>query len=348
VKKHIFTALLLILTFNSLHAQTSVEHFKRLSTEEGLSQSIVTCIFQDSRGFLWFGTQNGLNKYDAYSFTIYRNDSSQRHTLSGNFIRCIYEDTERNMWIGTEDRGLNLYDRFQDRFVPVALKTNNGEKLDNLSIYSIIDNKMNELWLATSEGLIKFHKTNRTTEKILLNSEENLAFVVNTLLSDKKNRIWVGTENGLFLFDQNEKLLHQFQYEATNSNSLNSNNIHCIYEDLAGNIIVGTERGLCFIKPDNLLLYRNKSTEADFTQLSGNEIYSITQDRKNNYWFATFGHGLWKYDKRKNALICHTYNPNDNSSVSDNYILSLLIDRSGLLWIGTYNGGINKLNQEKI
>jgi len=119
--KRLKLLILLLIFGSSILARTGQEVFDVLSTEDGLSSSVVTCILKDHKGFMWFGTQNGLNRYDGYIFVKYFHSDTLPHALSGNFIRTIYEDAIGNLWIGTEKNGLNRYDRKLDRFDRIKL-----------------------------------------------------------------------------------------------------------------------------------------------------------------------------------------------------------------------------------
>ena len=132
--------------------------FEIISREHGLSQAGVFCIYQDSRGLLWFGTEDGLNRYDGYKFIVYKYDSENPKSISHNFIRAIYEDNKNNLWIGTEMGGLNRFNRLKEEFVRYTHNPDNPESLSSNRVYEIFEDSHGELWIGTFNGLNRFNK----------------------------------------------------------------------------------------------------------------------------------------------------------------------------------------------
>jgi len=146
----------------NLYAQNRPVKFERLSLEQGLSQSSANCILQDSKGYMWFGTQDGLNKYDGYSFTVYRHDVLDSNSLSGAWVLSIYEDRAGALWIGTWGGGLNKFDRDTERFTRLVNDPKNPHSLSHNDVGSIYEDHAGMLWIGTSSGLNKF---DRDTER---------------------------------------------------------------------------------------------------------------------------------------------------------------------------------------
>jgi ligand-binding sensor domain-containing protein len=137
------------LSSSSLLAQTGVIRFERLSTPHGLSQVSVHSIVQDGQGFLWFGTEDGLNRFDGYSFRVYRHNLLDSTSLSNNWIECLYIDRRATLWVGTYGGGLNRYDHLTDRFVRYRHDPNDPQSLSNDFIYALAEDEAGNLWLAT-------------------------------------------------------------------------------------------------------------------------------------------------------------------------------------------------------
>src|SRR5579859_1610557 len=155
--------LLLFLFFTCFTTLAQVPNlkFEHIGTDAGLSQSNVTCILQDHNGFMWFGTRDGLNKYDGYKFTVYRNDFSDENSLSNNFISDLVEDREGNLWIATYGGGLNLYIPSEQKFVHYKHKENNGYSILNDYINSLLLDSRGSLWVGTDKGLDAFDIKNK-------------------------------------------------------------------------------------------------------------------------------------------------------------------------------------------
>ncbi|MFQ5751901.1 MAG: two-component regulator propeller domain-containing protein [bacterium] len=141
--------MLLLILATILHAQKRNIKFERFSIEQGLSQNTVNCIVQDSRGFMWFGTQDGLNQYDGYRFTVFKHDPENPNSLSDNFIYTIYEDKSGVLWIGTDGGGLNRFDREQEKFRVFKHEPTNSNSLSNDRVLSIFEDQTGVLWIGT-------------------------------------------------------------------------------------------------------------------------------------------------------------------------------------------------------
>lgn len=343
---------LLLLSANSeIYSQISLEKFDRISVEKGLSESIVTCIYQDSRGFMWFGTQNGLNRYDGYKFTIFINNPQDSTSISGNYIRCIYEDSKGNLWIGTESNGLNLFDRTLEIFS--SFNTNNIKgSLSSNSIFSIVEDSKGTLWIGTKNGLNiynyrqnNFSKLNfKLSNEILLNGGNTIKHII----EDSQKKLWIGTDYGLIVLNPERKKFKLFINKSDDKNSISNNEIYFLHEYVNGAIIIATNEGINKYIPSENIFIRDYFTKNDSDFIKKSEVFSIAEDKKGNLWFGTFGGGLIKWDNQSSETKIYTNSPNDLQSLSNNHVLSLLVDKSGLLWIGTYGGGVNKLDLIKI
>jgi len=332
-------------------SQQNLELFERISTKNGLSQSVVTSILQDSKGFIWVGTQDGLNRYDGYSFKIFKTKKSVSNSISGNYIQAICEDRNGNIWIGTKDKGLNKYDRKTERFERYnSDSTNLSNSLSDSSVTSVFEDSKGVLWIGTANGLNSFdYKTNRFSKFTLINESVNTGLnTINSISEDKDQNLWVGTENGLIKIAASRKTLKTYRNNSANKTSISDNQIHVIFVDKEGEVYIGTNQGF-----DIYNKFLDSFIRIQFNnQDQGIEIYSITQDKRGNLWIGTFGNGLIRYNKKQESFSEFVNIPSFSQSLSCNYIFSLCIDRSGLLWVGTYgdegSGGINKLDLTRI
>ncbi len=193
--------ILIILSFTPrLPAQKYDVKFHHITIEDGLSQSSIFSILQCSKGFMWFGTEDGLDRYDGYEFKIYRNEPENPNSLSYNYVKVIYEDSAGVLWIGTYGGGLDKFNRETDQFTHYMSVANDSNSLSNNFVNSICEDKAGTLWIGTEDGLNKFDSRNerficyRADPSDSNNLSDNK---VTSIYEDRKGVLWVGTENGL-------------------------------------------------------------------------------------------------------------------------------------------------------
>lgn len=317
--------------------------FEHLSIEHGLSQITVHSILQDSKGFLWFGTEDGLNRYDGYSFTIYRHDPSDSNSISDNFIWSIIEDSDSNIWVGTNSGGLNKYSYRENSFFSYSkIDTNNKSPLGN-NVRVLFEDSEDNLWIGTNNsGLYKLNKSAKKIEKIDLLENQKLS--IRALCQDQSGAIWIGTNNrGLFSYNTRNNTLNHFPILSNDSLKIQNNSIWALSCDKQNNIWVGTyNSGLYKFdrKVNRFIEYLNTGHK---NSIINNNITSIIIDEKNNPWICTED-GLSIYDQVNNEFYNYQHNLSDLRSLSNSFLRIIFKDNSNLVWIGTVGGGINKLN----
>ncbi|MEJ2104388.1 MAG: sigma 54-interacting transcriptional regulator, partial [Ignavibacteriaceae bacterium] len=336
--------------------------FDQIFLEEGLSQSIVKCILQDKEGFIYFGTEDGLNRYDGYTFNVMRNNPLDTNSLSYNDINALCLDKDGNIWIGTFNSGLNKYNPHTKKVFRFNHDHNNLNSISHDNITSICSDSSGSVWVGTDNGLNILtprdaNKEEYSIKRILHfpNNTESISHnTVHTLYLDLSANLWVGTEDGLnLLTSENIKLqkyeFKHFKSENSNDASISNNTIRSIYQDDNGFIWVGTDRGLnCIIKNDRNEItgfkrYLNISN--DNMSLSNNEVYAINEDNSGKLWVGTNGGGLNLLDAKRENFTRYLHDPLDPRSLSYNEIRSLFKDESGTMWIGTYGSGIDKVSR---
>jgi signal transduction histidine kinase/ligand-binding sensor domain-containing protein len=327
--------------------------FERISLEDGLSQSSVYSILQDSRGFLWFGTEDGLNKYDGYSFTIYRHDPGDPSSLSRSLIWSICEDREGVLWIGTDGGGLNRFDRVSGQFTRYWADPDGGG-LSSDYVRTILEDRDGMLWIGTHGGGL--NRLDRTKERFdhyhhrrgdpgTLSSE--FVFVI---YEDREGTLWVGTDGGgLNRFDRETGTFVRYQHDPDDPHSLSSDAVRAIYQDREGALWVGTDGGgLNRFDPTTERFIRYRHDPHDPNSLSDDSVLAIQRDRKGTLWVGTFGGGLDMLDPRSESepgparFVRYQNDLDDAHSLSNDFIWSILEDQMGLLWVGTHGGGVNK------
>ncbi len=349
-KKRVFVYGILFILISQVNAQKDKIRFDKLTIENGLSQNSVVAICQDSRGFLWFGTYDGLNRYDGYNFKVFKNDPGDSTSLIQNTIRYIYEDSHKILWVATEE-GLSRYNRDKENFTNFTHDADDTNTISSNRIRKIYEDKNNVLWISTENGLNKYNRKNNTFKKYFrdFNNQYSISDnFVRTTFEDSKGNFWVGTESGLDLFDREKEKFDHFKHEPGNPNSLSESIITRICEDKYGYLWVGTRYGGV-----NKLDYKRKSfvryvfNVSDPNSLSYNTIRDIYEDKDGNLWIATNGGGLEKYDRKNDRFLHYQKDFYDPYSLSSDALQCIYEDRSGIIWIGTDFGGVNKFDKRK-
>jgi two-component system sensor histidine kinase ChiS len=322
--------------------------FERISLEQGLSQSSIYCMLQDSQGFMWFGTEDGLNKYDGYNFTVYKPIPGEPNGFSGNFIRAIYEDSSGVFWIGT-DGGLDRWDRQTEQFTHYAHDPNDPHSLSSSAVQAIYQDREGVLWVGTlGGGLHKFDQEQERFIRYPVDSKQSRNIVssdiVWTIYQDREGVLWIGTDNGLSRLDRQTG---QLAYYKTGSQDvgLGDNSVRAIYEDQSGVLWIGTFGGGLkrFDRfTERFVSYRSKPDDPH--SLSNDLVWAIYQDRSGVLWIGT-DDGLDQFDRDSEQFIHYYYDIDDPNSLGHNSVRSIYEDHSGVLWFGTYGGGISKLDR---
>jgi ligand-binding sensor domain-containing protein len=332
--------IILLFSVSYISAQSTRIKFEHISLEEGLSQSSVTSIVQDEKGFMWFTTIDGLNKYDGYTLKIYYN-LDEPGALTDNVLNVLYETNEGEnsvLWVGTAGMGLCKYDKIKDNFISVTHNPSDANSLSNNNIKAIYgDNSI--LWIGTENGL---NKWNQDENKWIvynftgaLNSISNN--IITSILPATNGNLWIGTEKGLNYFDTEKETFTVYNKK----NGLDNEKIDALFVDENNIIYLGSEKGFTiFDVKKNVFKKYNQSNG-----LSNNVVTAITKDFENIIWIGTKNGGLNRFDPATEIFNSYLHDPADEYSLSINNILTLYQDKSNILWIGTSLGGINKWNR---
>jgi len=321
--------------------------FTHITTEDGLSQNTVPAIFKDKYGFMWFGTEEGLNRYDGYHFVVYRNDIKDKSSIAGNDIKVLFQDREGNLWIGTRG-GLSRYNRANDSFVNYYSQPTNPNTLSNNDINDIKQDKQGNLWIGTFWNLDLLNpKTNKIRRFEADGKPGSLSNTnVTSVVIDKQQRLWAGTHNGLDLYDQKTGKFAVYLHNDHNNNTLNSNFITVLAEDGSGNIWVGTrDKGLDKLDPKTGIFQHHEYDASNNLSLSHNTVFTITPSGSNSLWVGTEG-GLDFFNGKTGTFTAHKTSETDNTSLGvSSSVRAVLVDNLGILWVSTYSGGINKYDR---
>jgi len=333
------------------NAQPRQLKFIRIGSEAGLSQSNVITVLQDRRGFMWFGTWDGLNRYDGYKMSVYRNDPNDSGSLSDNHILQLLEDSDGNIWIATADGGLNRYDRGRDRFVHYRSNARDAGSISDNSITSLWQDSEGYLWVGTRFGglnRLDLHTGKFTRYGCRPGDDSSLSdSTVTKIMEDSRRRLWVGTEHGgLNLLDRSTGKFSHWKHDEKNKASLSNNHITCLYEDRWHRLWIGTRGGgVDLMDPAGLCShFRNEPDNPN--SLPRNLILCMAAGEGDELWIGTENGGLSILNIRDGHFVNYTHDDLDNTSLSNNSIYSVYKDPQANMWVGTYSGGVNLYNKK--
>ena len=324
-------------------SQNSKLHFQ--SIQDGLSNPHVRCIYKDSRGFMWFGTNEGLNKFDGSTFTVYENSISDSNSIITNSINTIIEDKDHNLWIGT-GKGLCIYNREKDNFKKIR---NIGQELFP-PISALFEDDKNQIWIGTSGvGLYKYDKKSDSITSYMPDRNDSTSILSNfifSIIADKEGQIWIGTRNGLVLFDVSSNSFTQYCHNKKLPLELCTTLARRLCLDKNGNLWVGTDgRGLYKLIEKKDGWYVNHFQMSDSKGISSNNILSLSCDRKGNLWAGTENGGLSVLPYNSAEFINYKVEEGNFQSISSNSIWSIYEDNADIIWLGTYNRGVNYVDE---
>jgi ligand-binding sensor domain-containing protein/serine phosphatase RsbU (regulator of sigma subunit) len=336
---------------SSARAQQDI-FFQHLTVKDGLSQGSVMCMLQDSRGFMWLGTQDGLNRYDGYEFRTYKHDPADPATLNDNFILFMAEDAQGALWFGTLTNPdiLDRFDPATETFTAVP-----REKV-NLAGAKIGQSKMSctdpagVVWAANPGGGLSRTDPKSGARKVYLHEAGNPGSIsdnkVYSIISDHTGKLWVTTRGGLDRLEPKTDSFVHYRHDEKNPRSLSDNFVWPIIEDRAGTIWVGSFIGglnRYDRETDSFTPYLHD--ESNPRSISSDVIYSLWQDASGMIWVGTGDHGADRFHPELRNFTHYMKSAAGANTLSDNVVLSLYVDRSGIVWIGT-NNGLNRLDRK--
>jgi len=336
--------ILLISTYITTNSQTY--RFEYLTSDIGLSQNSVLSIYQDSRNFLWFGTYDGLNRYDGYSFKIYKTEKNNPKSIQGQTFRSIVEDKDGNLWIASIGGGLNRYNRLTDDFTNFNHNENDKNSIISDRVRILYIDKKNRLWIGTEIGLCRYDFQKNIfisyRNKINHNQFPKSDYIL-SINEDSEGNLWLGTQNGLIKFNPETNQYKFYHSQANNPFSLSSNFIGKIYIDKNNDMWIGTSEDLNKYDKENdrFIRYVNPFT----VNTKDKTITDIILDRDGNLWITTLFNGLQKFDPKTSTFSNYKRDLMNPETIGSNILFTIYEDKSGIIWIGTEGTGVNKLNK---
>ena len=379
----IFLFILVCVFFNNVYAEKNNNiNFQSMTIDDGLSQSLAEYIYQDSYGYIWIGTSDGLNRYNGSEFKIYKNSKSNENTISNNVITSLVEDNSKNLWIGTYS-GLNKMnlvtgditrylisqdDKNSSNSVIEELMVDSKERLwvcsiSSLNLYDSKNDKFIKIetdlfndkiiqdisedhngviWISTDAGLYRYNPQEEKIEKF--NDPQNIINDKNILtIYYSNNKLWLGTKTcGLIIMDLNDYSIKSYQYNLDDNTSIPSNFIRDILRAKDGSVWLGTDQGLALFDEKNEKFYTYKKS-SDKYSICDDNIINLYEDRMGVIWLGTFN-GISKFSINKEFKV-YRNDAQNNNSLSNSSVCRIYEDDDGMIWVGTFNSGVNKIDR---
>ncbi len=349
--RYLFIALSLFFSLFAYPQSTPIK-FEHLGTDDGLSQSNVICIMQDSRGFMWFGTRDGLNRYDGYQFTIYKNDPLDKKSLGNSFIMGLLEDAKGFIWVGTWGGGLDRYDRRTNQFIHFRHDPADPNSLSSNLVIHLMQDSRGVLWVGTEDGGLNIldsasghfvhYQYNKADEKSLGGN------YVKDICEDSEHNIWVATmEGGLNLFDRWTGTFTRFRHDEKNARSVGSNNIGAILEDSRHRLWIGTNGGgLDLMDKKSRTFVHHKRNDGVKDSINSNTISYLGEDGEGNLWIGTENEGLCILNAVTGKFQTYLHDDVDPTSTATNSPYEIYRDSKKNMWIGSFTGGVDFVNRD--
>jgi len=338
--------------------------FEHLTIDNGLPQNSVIAIAQDNHGFMWFGTQDGLCRYDGYNVKLFRHDRQNPASLRSNFTRSLLVDRSGTLWVGTVGGGLNKYNPVNQGFTVYIHEFNNPQSLSDNLVQALYEDRAGMIWVGTERGGISLFDPRTGKSRIFMQNpldDRSLpANRINNITEDSFGTVWIATqEGGLCYFNPTDSTFVRVQFDAADQSAARgtlrqgaynaagtfarSRDISALYADSNGILWVGTI-GAGVVRLDvrsgtwtRFLPHAAKSAAPGF-----NEVFAIREDYAGRLWIALEGGGVCVYDPATGSTTTHTHNPMNPRSLSDNVVRGIFCDNVGTVWVGTVTGGVNK------
>ncbi|CAM2010166.1 ATP-binding protein [Acanthopleuribacter pedis] len=319
--------------------------FRPLPRDSGLSQGGVSCVLQDHQGYLWVGTEDGLNRYDGNQFTIYRHDSDQAGSISGSYIGSLYEDRRGTLWITAARAGLNRYHPATDSFTVYSRDSEKGKALLSNWVTGVFEDATGRFWVMTREGgmflMDRDQETFAPVPVVYQNAPEQKPMAGNRFVQDPSGSIWIGGGRGLVRFHPETLQFHLFRAQPELPGGLSDDTVWALGLDARGRLWIGTEDGLNRLNDDGETFTRYRNDPNDPHSLSFDVVRAFLLDDQQRFWVGS-SQGLNLYHPETDRFTQFRHNVADPGGLSSDNVWGLEQDDAGNIWVGTMGGGLNR------
>ncbi|MDF4203717.1 two-component regulator propeller domain-containing protein [Maribacter sp. SA7] len=342
-------SVLFILTILKLNAQSNNQFLERIGIENGLSSNYPTSILQDSTGYIWIGTNNGLNRYDGYESKVFNYDPNDKNSISDNWITCLLEDSNGNIWIGTEGGGLNLYNTKTGNITRFEYNYNEPTSISSNDVLKIYEDSQQRLWVGTKSGLNLFNENSLSFQRYMQPNEcQNCKHSIKTIIEDQKGNLFIGDEfQGLYYFLPSDGTFKKVKPNYVSEEEHPSEFINDLY--LTNHKLwVATDNGLATLNTLTNTYKKTKLITTHGNSISDVYIWKIYNEHQGSFWLCTNGSGLVNYDLATEELKVYRSDGNTAYNIDNNSIEDVLVDKSENIWMATTGNGLNKFNLKNL
>jgi signal transduction histidine kinase/ligand-binding sensor domain-containing protein/CheY-like chemotaxis protein/HPt (histidine-containing phosphotransfer) domain-containing protein len=335
-------------TVAAVAAGSSPLILEHLTTSDGLPQGTVFVTLQDSQGFVWLGTEDGLVRYDGHELFRYAYSRTARGGLPGNYIQAIVEDARHDLWIAIKDRGVARWNRATDSFTVYRHDEEDPNSLASNAVHDLLVDASGRVWVGTTDaGIDVLDPTSKRIEHLRHDDQDSSSLIDDRIFSltlDRGGALWVGTDRGLDRWQPDRRAFRHFRHEPGNPASLSGGQLSRVLEDTSGDLWVGTrDGGLNRMDHDGRVLQAFRHDPQQPTSLGDDDVRAILADHAGHLWIGT-ADGLDLLNRSTGQFSHYRHDPSDAESLRDSFIMSLYEDETGLVWIGTRAGGVSRWN----
>jgi len=334
------------------NAQNSRIPFEHIGMTEGLSESNILSIVQDNRGFMWFGSWDGLNKYDGYKITVYKNRSGDSTSISNNFINRVAADKNGNLWLATND-GLNFFDRSKEVFKRYKNKPGDANSVCGNIINGVLVDKAGMVWIGTMDGLDRYDPQKKIFEHLnVLGTPGSTSSKcrIKNIYEDNRGNIWICMmdEYGVSKFNRLNNSFLNIRHTA-DPNSIGGNNINCIFEDSRHRTWFGTNGNGLDLYVEQADIFRHfKHDDHNANSIFTDVVLAINEDDNHNLWVSTENGGIAVFNEAATAHQTYQHDEIDKESISNNSVYCIYKDNKGNMWLGNFAGWVDMAISDKL
>ena len=367
MRTNIFFSFLFLSSFN-LFSQNDTLFFRHYNLEHGLSNRNVTSVIQDSLGFMWYGTHEGINKFDGYKFIPFKHDPKNPNSLVSDDVTCLAVEKNGMIWIGTKTKGVNLFSPYAQEFIVFKHDEQAPSSLSDDRVSSLYADSIHQIiWIGTANGLNAMDvKTKKITvfkhdEKNNLPAGRQGSLSNNEITCikvDKQGLVWIGTNGGgLNVLDFSSGKISFYQHDARlndkvgqekNKNSISSDVVRDLFVDKKHNVWLATPNSLNSLNPETGEFKIYKHDEKDEHSICSDDVTSVYQDKFGKIWAGTAKEGLCVYYPTTGKFFLYSHEKEVPNSLSSNKINTLSQGRSGMFWAATSDGGLNAFSPKTL